>query len=48
MTEDDVQAAALIDLTDDLQDAADSEVSFSSGGCLSLVVILILIWLSLS
>ena len=45
MDEDDLEATALITLTDDLHDAADSDTNVV-GGCLSfgLIVILLLIW----
>jgi hypothetical protein len=50
MTDDDIEAAALIDLTDDLQQTADTESTIPVGGCLSLglIVFVILVWWTIS
>jgi hypothetical protein len=44
--ESDTEAAALSDLTDDLNDAADSESNVVGGGCFSvlLLIFLVVLW----
>jgi hypothetical protein len=41
VTGEDIETAALIELTDDLQDAADSEPNVVGGGCLTVALLIL-------
>jgi hypothetical protein len=50
VTDENLEVAALVDLTDDLQQTADVESTIPVGGCLSLglIMIVILVWWTIS